>query len=87
MRAGIEGSISRLKSQTGAGRLRVRGLEKVRFAMVLKTAGINILRSARAIVAQAKAAAARLRDEIAHNKGINEADEALCFFWDNYCLS
>lgn len=41
--------------------------------------GINILRSARSLMAQAKAIATRMRDEIARNKGINEADEALCF--------
>ncbi|MGV8123791.1 MAG: transposase [Candidatus Xenobiia bacterium LiM19] len=81
MRAGVEGSISRLKLQTGAGRLRVRGLEKVRFAGILKATGINILRSAKALAAQAKAVAARMRDEIAQNKGVSEADEALCFFF------
>jgi hypothetical protein len=46
-RAGIEATNSRLKSQTGAGRLRYRGLEKVRFAVKLKALGINILRAAR----------------------------------------
>lgn len=46
-RAGIEGTNSRLKSQTGAGRLRVRGLANVRFAIRLKALGLNILRAAR----------------------------------------
>ncbi|MGV8118690.1 MAG: transposase [Candidatus Xenobiia bacterium LiM19] len=80
MRAGVEGSISRFKSQTGAGRLRVRGLEKVRFAGVLKAVGINILRSTKALAAQIKAAAARMRDEISQNTGLDQAEEAFYFF-------
>lgn len=47
-RAGIEGTNSHYKSDTGAGRLRVRGLARVRFSAVLKALGLNILRSARA---------------------------------------
>jgi len=47
-RAGIEGTFSHYKSDTGAFRLRVRGLDKVRFSAVLKALGLNILRSARA---------------------------------------
>jgi hypothetical protein len=52
-RAGIEGSISRLRSQTGARRLRVRGMAGVRFAVTLKALGLNILRAARAVAASA----------------------------------
>ena len=48
-RSGIEGSFSHYKSETGAGRLRVRGLSRVRFSVVLKALGLNILRSARAL--------------------------------------
>ena len=44
-RAGIEGTFSHYKSDTGAGRLRVRGLSRVRFSSVLKALGLNILRS------------------------------------------
>jgi hypothetical protein len=51
-RAGIEGTNSRLKSQTGAGRLRVRGLAKARFAIKLKALGLNILRAARVYAAR-----------------------------------
>jgi NAD-dependent dihydropyrimidine dehydrogenase PreA subunit len=51
-RAGIEGTNSRLKSQTGAGRLRVRGLARVRFAIRLKALGLNILRATRAYAAR-----------------------------------
>ena len=46
-RAGIEGTNSHLKSDVGAGRLRVRGMASVRFAVVLKALGLNILRCAR----------------------------------------
>lgn len=52
MRAGVEGTMSRYKSQTGAGRLPVRGYEKVRFAEVLKALGLNIFRAAKAMAAR-----------------------------------
>ena len=47
-RAGIEGTISHYKADTGAGRLRVRRLVQVRFAAALKALGVNILRAAKA---------------------------------------
>ena len=51
-RAGIEGTNSHLKSDVGADRLRVRGIASVRFAVVLKALGLNILRCARALCAR-----------------------------------
>jgi hypothetical protein len=51
-RAGIEASNSRLKSQTGAGRLRYRGLKNVRYAIKLKALGLNILRATRVYTAR-----------------------------------
>lgn len=51
-RSGIEGSNSHLKRDTGANRLRVRGLGSVRFAVILKTLGLNILRCAHALAAR-----------------------------------
>ena len=50
-RAGIEGTNSHLKSDVGAGRLRVRGMASVRFAVVLKALGLNILRCGKALQA------------------------------------
>ena len=50
-RAGIEGTNSHLKSDVGAGRLRVRGIASVRFAVVLKALGLNILRCDKALQA------------------------------------
>jgi len=50
-RAGIEGTNSHLKSDVGVGRLRVRGINSVRFAVVLKALGLNILRCAEALCA------------------------------------
>ena len=47
-RAGIEGTISHLKADTGANRLRIRGLAQVRFAVTLKALGVNIFRAAKA---------------------------------------
>jgi hypothetical protein len=48
-RAGVEATMSRYKSQTGAGHLRVRGLPAVRFAEVLKAVGLNIFRCAQVL--------------------------------------
>lgn len=58
-RAGIEGTNSRYKSQMGAGHLRVRGFEKVRFATVLKALGLNIFRAAKAMAARLRQVEAR----------------------------
>ena len=48
-RAGIEGTMSRYKSQMGAKRLRVRGMGAVCFAVRLKALGMNILRCGQAV--------------------------------------
>jgi hypothetical protein len=45
-RAGIEGTFSALDRKTGVKHLRVRGLPAVRFAVVLKALGLNLLRAA-----------------------------------------
>jgi hypothetical protein len=44
-RAGVEATNSQLDRKTGVKRLRVRGLNAVRFAAKLKAAGLNILRA------------------------------------------
>lgn len=54
-RAGIEGTNSHLKSDTGAGRLRVRGLVAVTYCVTLKVLGLNILRASAALSAKLKA--------------------------------
>ena len=46
----------------------------------MKAVGINILRSAKALAAQIKAAAARMKDEISQNTGRDEVEEAFYFF-------
>lgn len=51
-RSGIEGTMSHLKSDVGAARLRVRGMAVVRFAVTLKALGLNIMRCAKAIAAR-----------------------------------
>jgi Transposase DDE domain len=43
-RAGIEGTMSRLKYQMGLSRLRVRGMSAVRYAVFLRALGLNIKR-------------------------------------------
>jgi len=62
-RAGIEGTNSHLKSDLGMGRLRVRGMEAVRLAVMMKVLGLNILRCGRALKA-------RLCDSLAQFTGI-----------------
>lgn len=47
-RAGIEGTFSALDRLTGVKYLRVRGMPAVRFAVVLKVLGLNLLRAAAA---------------------------------------
>ena len=51
-RSGIEGTNSHLKLDTGASRLRVRGLPAVHFAITLKALGLNIMRCAQAMKAR-----------------------------------
>ena len=48
-RAGIEGTNSHLKSDFRAERLRVRGMDSVRFAVILKVVGLNIMRCVKAL--------------------------------------
>ena len=50
-RAGIEATISHYKIDIGGDRLTVRGLPGVRFAVMLKALGLNILRCSKALVA------------------------------------
>jgi hypothetical protein len=46
-RAGVEATMSEYDRRTGVKQLRVRGLDRVRFAAVMKAVGINLLRAAR----------------------------------------
>ena len=46
-RAGIEATMSEYKKRTGVGRLRVRGLDAVRFCATLKALAVNIFRASR----------------------------------------
>jgi hypothetical protein len=46
-RAGIEGSISRLKNQMKLGFLRVRGMRSVQYVCILRALGLNIFRCAK----------------------------------------
>jgi hypothetical protein len=52
MRSGIEGTNSGIKRRTGMGRLRIRGKPGVFNAILLKTAGWNILQAARSVKAR-----------------------------------
>jgi hypothetical protein len=54
-RAGVEATNSHLKSDTGAGQLRVRGLPAVRYCVTLKALGLNILRATSARMTQMRA--------------------------------
>jgi len=48
-RAGIEATMSHLKEYLGLKRLRVRGMASVRFVVMLKVLGLNILRCVKAL--------------------------------------
>ncbi|MBU8920973.1 MAG: transposase [Bacteroidales bacterium] len=48
-RAGVEATMSHLKADVGVAQLRVRGLASVRFVVMLKALGLNILRCAKAL--------------------------------------
>ena len=61
-RAGIEGTNSHLKSDVGTERLRVRGMASVRFAVILKALGLNIMRCAGALCAPLCPCFIRIRD-------------------------
>ena len=64
-RAGVEATMSEYATLTGVKRLRVRGLAAVRYAAVLKAAGLNLMRAARVQRARIKA---RLRAAAAHSQ-------------------
>lgn len=51
-RAGVEATMSRLKQQVKIARVRVRGMEPVRFVVTLKVLGLNLKRCARAQAAR-----------------------------------
>jgi hypothetical protein len=60
-RAGVEATMSRYKSQTGVGRLRVRGLRAVSYVAKMKGLGLNISRCGKALAARARNQRARER--------------------------
>lgn len=64
-RAGVEATMSEYATLTGVKRLRVRGMASVRYAAVLKAAGLNLMRAARVQRARIKA---RLRAAAAHSQ-------------------
>ena len=51
-RAGVEGTNSIGKQTTGLDRLRVRGMQAVRFAVTMKWLGVNIMRVSKWMIAQ-----------------------------------
>jgi len=57
-RAGVEGTNSFGKQTTGLGRLRVRGMKAVRFAVTMKWLGLNIMRVSKWKIAQNRGNAA-----------------------------
>jgi IS5 family transposase len=61
IRAGIESTNSALKRTTGLGRLRTRGLRRVRMGVLLRCAGWNLKRAAAALRNRARRAGTDLR--------------------------
>ena len=64
-RAGIEATNSHLKSDVGMARLRVRGMDSVRCAVMLKALGLNILKCAKTLEIPFLHVISRLRGTIA----------------------
>ena len=60
IRAGLESTHSALKRATGLGRLRTRGLKRMRLGVLLRCAGWNIKRAVAALRARARRAGAPL---------------------------
>ena len=76
-RAGIEGTNSHLKSDTGAGVLRVRGLPSVAYSITLKALGLNILRATSALKSLTTS----------HNSPIKRIfDRIFVFFAPKFCF-
>jgi len=61
IRAGVESLNSGLKRKTGMGRLRTRGLARMRMGILLRCAGWNVLQAVRAFKARRKVVAAAFR--------------------------
>jgi hypothetical protein len=59
-RAGVEATMSEFDRRTGVKKLRVRGMPSVRFAAIMKAAGLNILRAGAVRKARRKAGRACL---------------------------
>lgn len=70
-RSGVEATVSEFDRRTGVKRLRVRGMDSVRFCAVLKAVGLNIFRAA-----AVKRARARLQGTIS---AMNSAQKVLGF--------
>jgi len=89
-RAGIEASMSEYATLTGVKRLRVRGLAAVRYAAVLKAAGLNLMRAARVqrarIKARLRAAAAISQPLRVHFLSFKERIVGLIGNWDGFSL-
>jgi hypothetical protein len=51
-RAGVEATMSQYNALTGVKRLRVRGLQAVRYCAILKAAGLNMFRAAAVTMAR-----------------------------------
>ncbi len=86
-RAGVEATNSHLKADVGMARLRVRGIASVRFAVILKALGLNILRCAKALDIHFLNVIVRLRGpiSISWNRLITPYDILLSK--NRYCLA
>ncbi|MDD5018693.1 MAG: transposase [Eubacteriales bacterium] len=80
-RAGVESTMSHLKADVGMARLRVRGLASVRFAIMLKALGLNILRCANALVLLCVRFMSQLRDSRALLCLLTSYLYRFCYLW------
>jgi hypothetical protein len=77
IRAGGESTNSGLKRRTGMGRLRTRGLRRMRMGVLLRCAGWNLMQAVRALKHRAKAAGTSLAGVMAILKGCSAPHHGL----------
>lgn len=83
-RSGVEATMSELDRKTGVKRLRVRGMEAVRFAVVMKVLGLNLFRATAAWRAKNGGNPVQGRAESACNGVCRSAKEKIARIFDGW---
>jgi hypothetical protein len=86
-RSGIEGTNSFAKRRTGLEELRVRGKTAVSFAVMMKLAGINILRASAFKIRKERAKRAEEAAKSALHQLLNEFTDRIKVIKEQICLT